>query len=152
MSVYATDLDWDGDIDELRVFYKASAGGNWTQIAEYTAEVTSWSDITLNLPNPTGDYYVAFEGTSNYGRGLTLDDISVEDNNLGTVFSDGFETAPNSFSTGVKMIGISADDPSVVYVVEADGNVFGGFHKSTDSGVNFTELSHPFQNYFGYAK
>lgn len=145
-----TNVNWDGDIDELRVFYKASAGGNWTQIAEYTAEVTSWSDITLNLPNPTVDYYVAFEGTSNYGRGLTLDDISVEDNNLGTVFSDGFETAPNSFSTGVKMIGISADDPSVVYVVEADGNVFGGFHKSTDSGVNFTELSHPFQNYFGY--
>jgi photosystem II stability/assembly factor-like uncharacterized protein len=145
-----TQVNWAGDIDELRVLYKTSAGGNWTQIAEYTAEVTSWSDITLNLPNPTGDYYVAFEGTSNYGRGLTLDDISIEANNLGTIFSDGFESAPNGFSSGVKMIGVSVDDPSVVYVLEADGGIFGGFHKSTDNGATFTELSHPFQNYFGY--
>jgi len=145
-----TNVNWEGDIDELRVFYKSSSGGVWTQIGEYTAESTNWSDITLNLPNPSGDYYVAFEGTSNYGRGLTLDDISVEANNLGMVFSEGFESAPNTFSSGVKMIGVSDADPSVVYVLEADGGVFGGIHKSTDSGVSFTELNHPFQNYFGY--
>ncbi|WP_339625132.1 T9SS type A sorting domain-containing protein [uncultured Winogradskyella sp.] len=142
-------VNWDGDIDELRVFYKTSSTGPWIQLAEYTAESVTWSDVTLNLPTTTADYYVAFEGTSNYGRGLTLDDISVETNNTGVVFSDGFESAPNAFSSGPKMIGVSIDDPSVVYVVEAEGGIFGGFHKSTDNGANFTKLVHT-ANYFGY--
>lgn len=146
-----TQVEWAGDIDELRVFYKNSASGNWILLEEYTAEVSSWSDITLVLPNPTSDYYVAFEGTANYGRGLTLDDISVEASNLGVVFSDGFETAPNDFASGPKMIAVSDSDPSVVYVLEADGGLFGGLHKSTDSGAIFTKFDHGELNYFGYA-
>ncbi|WP_296314467.1 VPS10 domain-containing protein [Winogradskyella sp. UBA3174] len=144
-----TQVNWAGDIDELRVFYKTSSAGTWTQLAEYTAESANWSDITLSLPSVSSDYYIAFEGTSNYGRGLTLDDISVETNNSGVIFSDGFESAPNQFSSGPKMIGVSADDPSVVYVLEAEGGVFGGFHKSTDNGNNFAKLAHT-ANYFGY--
>jgi photosystem II stability/assembly factor-like uncharacterized protein len=146
-----TQVDWSGDIDALRVFYKTSASGSWILLQEYTAEVTSWVDITINLPNPSSDYYVAFEGTSNYGRGLTLDDVSVETNNSGIVFSDGFESAPNAFSSGPKMIGVSASDPSVVYVLEALGGAFGGLHKSTDSGSNFAKLDHTDKNYLGYA-
>lgn len=144
-----TNVNWDGDIDELRVLYKTSTAGNWVELAQYTTESNSWSDITLNLPNTSSNYYVAFEGKSNYGRGLTLDDISVETNNSGIVFSDGFESAPNEFSSGAKMIGVSANDPTVVYVLEANGNVFGGFHKSTNNGSNFDKLFHNV-NYFGY--
>jgi photosystem II stability/assembly factor-like uncharacterized protein len=152
-----TQVNWDGDIDELRVFYKTSAAGSWILLEEYTAEVTTWSDITLTLPNPTSEYYLAFEGTSNYGRGLTLDDISVETANLGVVFFDGFESAPDEFSLGPKMIGVSQADPSVVYVLEADGGLsgglrkYGGLHKSTNSGETFTKFDHGNINYFGYA-
>ncbi|MTE27302.1 VPS10 domain-containing protein [Winogradskyella ouciana] len=145
-----TQVNWAGDIDELRVLYKTSVGGSWIELAHYTAEVTSWADITINLPNPSSDYYVAFEGTSNYGRGLTLDDISVEANNLGVVFSEGFETSSNEFGSGPKMIGVSPDDPSVVYVVEASSGVFGGFHVSSDNGNTFTKRNHSIVNYFGY--
>ncbi|MCA0153803.1 VPS10 domain-containing protein [Winogradskyella vincentii] len=143
-------VNWVGNIDQLKVYYKTSVSSNWVQLAHYTAEAAQWTDITLNLPNVTSDYFIAFEGIANWSRGLTLDDVSVEATNLGIVFSDGFESASNDFSSGVKMIGVSADDPSVVYVVEADGGTFGGIHKSTDSGATFTQLSHPFQNYFGY--
>jgi photosystem II stability/assembly factor-like uncharacterized protein len=142
--------EWFGDQDELKVFYKTSLTGTWVELAHYTTNVTSWSDITLSLPNPSGDYYIAFEGLANYGRGITLDDISVEADNLGVVFDEGFEGASNQFSSGVKMIGVSDDDPSVVYVLEADGNVFGGFHKSTDEGSSFVKLDHTGKNYFGY--
>ncbi|WP_339753919.1 T9SS type A sorting domain-containing protein [uncultured Winogradskyella sp.] len=145
-----TQVNWEGDIDELKVLYKTSANGSWIELANYTAEVTSWTDISISLPNPSADYYVAFEGTSNYGRGLTLDDISVTTNNLGTVFLDGFESATNTFSSGVKMIGVSANDPSVVYVLEAAGGIFGGFHKSSDGGETFAKLNHVGKNYFGY--
>lgn len=146
-----TNVNWAGDIDTMRVLYKTSAGGAWIELAEYTAESTTWNDITLALPNPSSDYYVAFEGTSFYGRGLTLDDVSIDDTTLGTVFQDGFESSPNSFVGGPKMIGVSPDDPNVVYVVESQGGIFAGFHKSVNSGGIFTQLDHTNKNYFGYA-
>ncbi|MFK7834305.1 MAG: T9SS type A sorting domain-containing protein [Winogradskyella sp.] len=145
-----TQVSWGGDIDALRILYKTSASGSWIELANYTNEVTAWSDITLSLPNPTSDYYVAFEGTANYGRGLTLDDVSVETSNLGVIFSDGFESVPAEFNSGPKMIAVSADDPSVVYVVEADGGLFGGIHRSSDDGSTFLKLNHDNRNYFGY--
>jgi photosystem II stability/assembly factor-like uncharacterized protein len=146
-----TQVNWSGDQDELKVLYKTSATGNWTELANYTNEVTNWSDITLNLPNTNGTYYIAFEGTANYGRGVTLDDISVEDPTLGVVFSDGFESNANNFGSGPKMIGVSAANPSVIYVLEAADGLFAGFHKSTNSGSTFTMLNHAGKNYFGYS-
>lgn len=146
-----TNVNWEGDIDTLRVLYKTSAGGSWTQLASYDTESVSWNDIALNLPNTSSTYYIAFEGTANYGRGLTLDDVSIVDPTLGTVFEDGFENVANSFSDGPKMIGVSPDDPNVVYVLEASAGAFGGFYKSTDSGNSFTQLDHTGKNYFGYS-
>ena len=146
-----TQVNWAGDQDELRVMYKTSAGGTWTELASYTTEVTSWSNITLNLPNASSDYYIAFEGTANYGRGITLDDVSVTDATLGTVFQDGFEGSPVPFASGAKMMAVSADDPNVVYVLEESGGIFGGFYKSTDSGNTFVEIDHGTANYFGYS-
>ncbi|MEZ4793175.1 MAG: T9SS type A sorting domain-containing protein [Gelidibacter sp.] len=146
-----TQANWSGDQDQLKVLYKTSAGGSWTQLANYTNNVTNWSEITLNLPNSNATYYIAFEGTANYGYGITLDDVSVEDPTLGVVFLDGFESGTNAFGGGPKMIGVSAADPSVVYVLEAAGGIFGGLHKSTDSGSAFTKLNHVGKNYFGYS-
>ena len=146
-----TQVSWAGDQDELRVMYKTSAAGAWVELASYTTEVTSWSNISLSLPNMSSDYYIAFEGTANYGRGITLDDVSVTDATLGTVFEDGFESSPIPFSDGVKMMAVSADNPDVVYVLEESGGVFGGFYKSTDSGNTFVKLDHGANNYFGYS-
>lgn len=77
---YYANVNWLGDIDELRVYYKTSAGGPWIQIgANYTAERTGWTEVALTLPNPSNDYYIAFQATSNWARGLNLDDVRVEE-------------------------------------------------------------------------
>ena len=148
-----TNVNWEGDIDVLKVLYKTSIDEAWIELAEYTEEAVAWEDVTLVLPNPTADYYIAFEGKSNFARGLTLDDISVEDSVLGVIFSDNFDSdsVDNSFSTGAKMIGVSADNPEVVYLLEANSSIFGGFYKSNDSGANFVKLDHTNKNYFGYS-
>lgn len=145
-----TNVNYDGDLDELRVLYKTSLGGAWEELAVYLDEASSWEDITINLPNPSSDYYIAFEGTSNYARGITLDDISVEASNLGILFSDGFEFTSGNMSSGPKMIGVSDADSSVVYVVEASFGIFGSFYKSVDSGSTFTEYDYLSKNFFGY--
>lgn len=144
-------VNWAGDVDEIKVLYRTSTAGAWTQLANYTSESAVWTDVTLNLPSPTGDYYIAFEGLSNWGRGANLDDVSVEATNLGTVFQEGFESSGVVYGGGVKMMGVSPDNPNVVYLLEESSGVFGGFYKSTDSGVTFTELNHAGKNYFGYS-
>ncbi|WP_405569495.1 T9SS type A sorting domain-containing protein [Winogradskyella sp. Asnod2-B02-A] len=68
----------------------------------------------------------------------------------GVSFSKIDGTSINQFSTGPKMIGVSLNDPSVVYVLEAASGLFGGLYKSIDSGVSFTKLDHTDKNYFGY--
>ena len=148
-----TNVNWEGDIDVLKVFYKTSIDEDWIELVEYTEEEVAWKDITLSLPNPTGDYYIAFEAQSNYARGITLDDISVEDAVLGVLYSDNFDSdvLDNSFTNGPKMIGVSAENPEIVYVLEASGGLFGGFYKSTNSGIDFMKTEHTGKNYFGYS-
>jgi len=74
-----TQVDWVGDQDELRVWYKAASGDAWTELAAYTAEVAAWTEVTLDLPNPSATYYIAFNGTAAYGRGITVDDVCVHE-------------------------------------------------------------------------
>lgn len=145
-----TNVSWDSDIDELKVLYKTSLGGTWTVLATYTAETTSWQDVTLDLPNQSSDYYVAFEGKSNYGRGITLDDVRIEDVSLGVLFENGFESN-STFSLGPKMMGVSPNNPNIVYILEASNGKFGAFYRSTDSGISFVKLDHGTNNYFGYS-
>ena len=65
-------------MDELRIFYKTSASGSWTQIGDnYTTEHTVWTQVILDLPNASSDYYIAFEGKSNFARGIDVDDVMV---------------------------------------------------------------------------
>ncbi len=82
LTFYFANVNWFGDIDELRVYYKQSASDtNWTLItgAEYTTEHAAWEEVVLTLPEADGatDYLVAFEGTSRFARGLNLDDVSI---------------------------------------------------------------------------
>lgn len=70
---------WYGDQDELRVYYKTSSGGSWTQIpgAEWTSNIDSWTKETLSLPNKSSDYYIAFEATDGYGYGVVIDEVKI---------------------------------------------------------------------------
>lgn len=73
-------VNWFGDIDELRIYYKANAADAWTQIgSSYTTEHTTWTDVSIPLPNKSTNYLIAFEGTSNWARGINIDNVSVVD-------------------------------------------------------------------------
>lgn len=78
LTFYFANADWIGDVDELRIFYKSSANGSWTQIGDsYTTLHDVWTQVILDLPNASSDYYIAFEGKSNYARGIDVDDVMV---------------------------------------------------------------------------
>jgi hypothetical protein len=46
-------------------------------IAEYTSNIDTWTQRTLPLPALSGDYYIAFEATGQYGYGVCIDDIMI---------------------------------------------------------------------------
>lgn len=56
-----------------------------------------------------------------------------------------------SFTDGPKMLGVSPANPELIYVLEAEGGVFGAFYRSLDGGDNFERLDHTGKNYFGYS-
>jgi photosystem II stability/assembly factor-like uncharacterized protein len=61
------------------------------------------------------------------------------------------QPAEDLFSSGPKMIGVSAQDPDRVYLLEANGGMFGALYRSDDAGVSFSKLDHTGKNYFGYS-
>jgi photosystem II stability/assembly factor-like uncharacterized protein len=58
---------------------------------------------------------------------------------------------PGVLGSGPKMIGLSAADPDRVYILEANGGIFGALYVSQDGGSTLTKLDHTGKNYFGYS-
>jgi PKD repeat protein len=77
LTFWHTQAFWSPDQDELRVYYKTSAGGAWTLLQTYTGNITTWTLETINLPNPSSTYYIAFQGTAKYGYGVCIDDVAI---------------------------------------------------------------------------
>lgn len=98
LTFWHTQAIWGGDQDQLIVYYKTSASGSWTTLATYTANITAWTQETINLPNGSADYYIAFEGNAKYGYGVCIDDVSVSGTPLSLLVSPAEQTV--SAATG----------------------------------------------------
>lgn len=77
LTFWHTQTLWSPDQDELKVFFSSDGGTNWTELAHYTANVSAWTQRTLNLPTISANSRIAFEGNAKYGYGVCLDDIQV---------------------------------------------------------------------------
>lgn len=109
-------------------FYRSLDGGiTWNQLSTTDRAY----DIEFKPGNPSIVYISGTNFYKSVDGGLTF--------NVVTGF--GFNSH--------KMIGVSGDDPNVVYVLEAwFGGDFRALYKSTDSGATFIELNHT-QDFLG---
>lgn len=150
------------------IFKSTDSGATWNEIADINN-----SDINKILVHPTnsdimfatgGGIYSTFDGGATWSQAVPDSrgyDVEFKPGDLSVVYATGngvhksvdggqtFSTI-SGFPTGPKMMGVSADDPNVVYVIEASGSSFGALYKSTNSGSSYTELDHTGRNYFGY--
>lgn len=69
---------WQGDLDKLSVYYKNSEYGDWVLLTTYSNSIGSWRNETIELPNLSDCYYIAFSAEMHYGFGIALDDVSVD--------------------------------------------------------------------------
>jgi len=116
LTFYHAQVNWDGDQDELRIYYKTSSGGSWTLIQTYNTEQATWVQRSIALPNVNSTYYIAFEGTSDYGHGLVIDNVVV--------------TAESPAGSGSEVTSLSIN--------KASGNVKLNSDFSVDGTLTFT--------------
>ncbi|MFK5983736.1 MAG: T9SS type A sorting domain-containing protein [Flavobacteriaceae bacterium] len=176
LNVYAVAIDpQDSDIyyfgSSSGLIYKSlDAGSTWSPLADLSNSL-----VNKIVIHPT-DSDIIFASSQNAGMyvstdgGITWDspisdtkcyDIEFKPGDPSVVYVSGYGfhksvdggvtfTTIGGFPSAPKMIGVSPDDNTTVYVVEADNGSFGGFYSSVDSGGSFTELDHTGRNYFGY--
>ncbi len=78
LTFWHTQATWPNDQDQLTIYYKTTIGGPWTLlITSFTNNITAWTQETINLPNSSSTYYIAFEGNAKYGYGVCVDDVSI---------------------------------------------------------------------------
>ncbi|MCR5551290.1 MAG: T9SS type A sorting domain-containing protein [Bacteroidales bacterium] len=65
------------DVDELSVWYRNSPEDEWHSLANYIFPTENWETETLDLPNPSNQYQIAFVGVGNNGEGIYVDDVAV---------------------------------------------------------------------------
>jgi hypothetical protein len=123
------------DQDELSVYYKTSFTGSWVLLATYTTNVTTWTKELIALPALSSDYYIAFEGTVKYRRGVTIDDILVA-----TCFSPSNLTAATPTSTSAN---VGWTDNSGVSNWEVEGGL-AGFIQGTGLLTQISTNPHTF--------
>lgn len=120
------------------IFRSVNGGSSWTQVL-----ASSMEDIEFNPANPNIMYASSSSGTSCVWRS----------SNNGVTWS-AIGSASGITSTGRTLLGVSPHDASIVYAVQANGNLFGKFYKSSDSGLTYTTLitGSPSSgtNFFGY--
>jgi V8-like Glu-specific endopeptidase len=88
---------WEGDQDELSIYYKASQTDNWTLLETYSSDIPEWTERQIALPNLSDDYYIAFEATARWGYGVVIDDIKISDSPVSneSLLATDFSIYPN---------------------------------------------------------
>ncbi len=120
--------------DVLRVYYKVSAEDPWILLHEYLDPVLEWEEQKLNLPNPSGSYYVAFEGQTRWGYGTCLDKISIEETGSQPMFIGeiDFQQPFNNF--------VPSGSPDVP-IMRVDFKVFGNTDSVVLDYIHFNSLN-----------
>lgn len=87
LSFYYLNPWWGGDVslDALKVYYRTSPEAEWVFLEEYSSGTLYWLHALLELPEASATYQLAFEGISDYGMGLYLDEILVYDDRCNPV-------------------------------------------------------------------
>ncbi|MCD4652070.1 MAG: S8 family serine peptidase, partial [Candidatus Cloacimonetes bacterium] len=91
---------WVTDQDELRVYYKTSSGGSWNLLATYTNNITSWTQESISLPNLSSTYYIAFEGSAQWGYGVCIDLVQVDTSGPSWLSVDSSSSASGTVNPG----------------------------------------------------
>ena len=143
LSFWHTQKMWGANQDNLNIYYRTTPSGPWILLRSYNNNISSWTQETINLPDPSSTYFIAFEGITDYGYGIALDDITIADNTTsytitatagqgGSITPDGANTV---FSGSNFNFTITSDSLYYISDVLVDNVSIGAV-----TGYNFTNV------------
>lgn len=63
--------------DNLKVYYKTSSNSSWVLLNSYTSNKSTWTEVVIDLPNTSENYFIAFEANLKGGYGICLDGLEI---------------------------------------------------------------------------
>ncbi|MFW5708421.1 MAG: hypothetical protein ACOC12_10885, partial [Bacteroidota bacterium] len=63
--------------DYMKVYYRHGSQGEWVELMYYESPNTHWEERALLLPAGLDTTYIAFEGITNWGGGVVVDEVQV---------------------------------------------------------------------------
>ncbi|GAB5538557.1 MAG: hypothetical protein Salg2KO_06600 [Salibacteraceae bacterium] len=108
------------------IYRSQNAGSTWTL---ESGNSSFYKDIKYKPGDPNIVYATETSGQAGFYR-------STDGGNTWTEITSGLPSTAQRYS-----IGVSADDPNVVYLLRSIGSAYGGVYKSTNSGVTFSTQS-----------
>lgn len=87
LSFWHTQGKWASDQDILKVYYRNGEDGEWVELIQYTNDIPNWTSekIELSEIDILNPIQFAFEGTTDYGRGVCIDDVAITDGDCESV-------------------------------------------------------------------
>ena len=70
---------WSGDQDTLGLYYRTSAEEEWTYITSWNYAIDNWTAEEILLPMASTTYQIMFLGFSDYGWGIGIDNIVINE-------------------------------------------------------------------------
>jgi photosystem II stability/assembly factor-like uncharacterized protein len=122
-----------------KMYCSVQSGG----IFKSTNAGVDWSRIT---PNAFNGYDLEFKPDGTYSTIYASGNDVYLSTDSGATFTEKAD-----FDNGPKMIGVSAQNPEIVYILESSGGAFDNLYRSGTSGLLFGNLGHTDKNYFGYS-
>lgn len=78
--------------DFLRVLYRHGKEGEWEELMYYESPNSQWEARSLLLPQGLDTTYIAFEGITNWGGGVVVDEVQVVETEVMEMFLDDVTT------------------------------------------------------------
>ena len=129
-----------GDLDELNVYYRTSPSDQWQLLKSYTDEVDGWTADTLLIDDGlTATCQFGFEFVDNYGHGIGLDDVKVEEAPSCPAVAN---VAVSELSgNGITITWVDAEQRNVTYSVY-DGNTLLATTAAGATSYTMTQFSY----------
>jgi hypothetical protein len=64
--------------DTLKILYRIHADSTWQVLETFGSDQVNWINAYLSIPVLSGHVQIAFEGQTNYGKGISLDAIEIK--------------------------------------------------------------------------
>ncbi len=66
-----------GKQDWLNIYYRTHVTNTWTLLEAFHSSTPEWTERTVDLPNTTPTYFIAFEAITCGGYGVCIDDVAI---------------------------------------------------------------------------